>query len=160
MKTLIVFTTHHGSTEKVAHMINNQSDEDILIVNLKKQPRPNLSSFDTIILGGSIHVGKIQGRMKKFIETNLQILLSKRVGLYLCCMEEGEKALGQFENAFPEVLRNHAIAGEILGGEFNFERMNFLEKKMIKNIAHINQSTSTLDENKIRKFTKDVLSRE
>ena len=78
--------------------------------------------------------------------------MTKRVGLFLCCMEEGDNAEKQFSEAFPPELRNHAIATEIFGGEFNFDRMNFIEKMIIKKIAHVDHSVSKIDEEKIVDF--------
>ena len=45
----------------------------------------------------------------------------------MCCMEEGEKATNQFNEAFPDELIQHASATGIFGGEFNFEKMNELK---------------------------------
>lgn len=152
MKIAIIYATRHGCTEKCATHLNDGFKNSAHVINLKEHKKVNLTDFDTVIIGGSIHAGKVQSKIRKFCEDNLITLMTKRIGLFLCCMEEGDNADKQFSEAFPAELRNHAIATEIFGGEFNFERMNFLEKMIIKKIAHIDQSVSKIDEEKITEF--------
>jgi len=152
MSTLIVYITRHGCTEKAAEKLENSLDDDVTIVNLKKNSKPDLSSFDTIIIGGSIHAGQIQKKIKKFCRENLSTLLQKRLGLYLCCMEEGDTAQKQFEEAYPAELRNHAAAAGLFGGEFDFNKMNFLERSIVKKVANIIESVSKLRADQIHQF--------
>ena len=63
------------------------------------------------------------------------ILKQKRLGLYLCCMEEGETAQKQFNEAYPVELRDHATALGLFGGAFNFEKMNAFERMIIKKVV-------------------------
>jgi len=82
--------------------------------------------------------------------------MNKKLGLFLCCMEEGEKANEQFENAYPENLRKHATATGLFGGEFTFEKMNFLEKSIIKKISKISESVSKINEKAINEFAINI----
>lgn len=50
-------------------------------------------------------------------------------------MEEGEVAQKQLQNAFPDELLNIAKATACFGGEFNFEKMNFFERLIVKKVA-------------------------
>ena len=50
-------------------------------------------------------------------------------------MEKAETAQTQLENAYPKDLMDHAIACDFFGGEFNFEKMNFIEKAIVANCA-------------------------
>jgi len=153
MKTSIIFISSHGTTEKIAKMIKAElSEQDIEVVNLKENKKPDLKEADQIILGASIHAGTIPKRMQKLMTENSTLLKSKKLGLFLCCMEEGEKAREQFENAFPEELREYAKSAKLLGGEFVFEKMNFFEKTIVKKIAGVNGSTSKIKVDEIKKF--------
>jgi menaquinone-dependent protoporphyrinogen oxidase len=71
-------------------------------------------------------------------------------------MEEGEKANKQFNEAFPEELRKYASAIGIFGGEFNFERMNVIEKFIVKKIAKVNESVSKISEESINQFVEQI----
>ena len=156
MKILIVYSTHHGCTEKCAFQIKDKLNAETDIVKIKGSNKFDLSVYDLIIIGGSIHAGKIQRHIKKFCEKNMDILTTKQVGLFMCCMEEGDTAQTQFNNAFPKELIEHAQAKEIVGGEFNFDKMNAIEKFMVKKIAGIEQSVSKISEEQITNFVAQL----
>jgi menaquinone-dependent protoporphyrinogen oxidase len=156
MKTLIIYTTSHGCTEKVAGILRDKIEGEVNLLNLKKDTIPLLTDFDRILIGGSIHAGQIQKRIKEFCRNNQDTLLERELGLFICCMEEGEKAREQLRNAFPDALQLHAKSTAILGGEFNFERMNIIEKMIIKKVAKVDHSVSTINQKSIDKFVGDL----
>jgi len=156
MKILIVFATKHGCTEKCVNKLKDKLTGEIDTVNLKNSSQINVSNYETVIIGGSIHAGKIQKKVRKFCQSYLSILIDKRIGLFMCCMEEGEKATNQFNEAFPDELIQHASATGIFGGEFNFEKMNFFERYIVKKIAKIDTSISKISEENINKFISQM----
>ncbi|MCB8995335.1 MAG: flavodoxin domain-containing protein [Bacteroidales bacterium] len=156
MKSVIIFESLHGSTEKCAKLLAGKVNSDIELARLQDKKDLDIEKYDTIIIGGSIHHGMIHSRIEKFIHNNHSILMSKNVGFYLCCMEEGEVAKKQFETAYPEDLRRKAFAKGLFGGEFNFGKMNFFEKKMTQKITGINSSVSKINLEEIDKFAAKV----
>lgn len=122
MATLIVFRTTHGFTEKAIQLLMTGMKDDTTIVNLGGDSDPDLSDFDKVIIGGSIHMGGIQKEIRNFCKDNLDILLTKRIGLFLCCMFEGDTEKKQFEEAFPAELRCHAAATGFFGGELSLKK--------------------------------------
>jgi menaquinone-dependent protoporphyrinogen oxidase len=156
MKTAVIYRSHHGTTEKVATMIQQAlGSENCMLFNLKTSKNIDLSSFDRIIIGGSIHAGNIQNKIKEFCKNNQDILLEKPLGLFLSCMEE-DKAQEQFDNAYPELLRKHALSCKLTGGEFNFDRMNFIEKMLIRKISGVNESISRINENSVKELVSEM----
>jgi menaquinone-dependent protoporphyrinogen oxidase len=153
MSTLIAYATNYGCTEKIVRTMA-ESLPKAQIVNLKKDSIPDLAAFDTVLLGGSIRAGRIQKSVTNFCQERQVDLLKKKLGLFLVCMEEGEKAQTQYQDAFPEELRKHASAQGFLGGEFDFSKMNFIEKAVIKKIAHIDKSVSRINDKAIKDFVK------
>jgi menaquinone-dependent protoporphyrinogen oxidase len=154
MKTLIVYATHHGCTEKIAEQMKSYLGGDVSTVNLKNDAVPALKSFNRIIIGGSIHAGQIQKRVKEFCHTHLADLQNKELGLFICCMEEGEAAQKQLQDAYPETLLQNAKATACFGGGFDFGRMNFLEKMIVKKVARVKQSTSKVDFENVQLFSR------
>ncbi len=140
-KYLIAYATKYGTTERAATIIRESLGEAVAC-NLKKEPCPDLENFDWIIIGGSIYAGRIQKEVKKFCQKNSDLLRQKKVGLFICCLYDGEKAEQQFREAFPEELRLAARARAIFGGELSFEKMNFLEKFVIKKFIGVKESFS------------------
>lgn len=145
----------HGTTEKIAKMIRAElPKQTIELINLKKNRKPKLEEFDQFILGASIHAGVIPKRMRKLMSKNSALLKSKKLGLFLCCMYEGKEAREQFENAFPKELREYAKSAKLLGGEFIFEKMNFIERAMVRKIAGTTKTISKIRVDEIKKFAK------
>jgi menaquinone-dependent protoporphyrinogen oxidase len=156
MKTLIAYSTTHGCTEKTAQKLKEHLGKEVDLVNLKKNPKPIVGNYDRIIIGGSIHAGRIQKRITEFCRENLTILQEKELGLYICCMEEGEKASIQFADAYPEVLRRKAKVTACFGGEFDFDKMSLFQRLIVKKVAKIEHSTSKVDYEAIQNFSKKM----
>lgn len=157
MKTIIIYMTSHGCAEKSAGVLKERLGSDVDVCNLKKDTPPDLGIYDTVIIGGSIHAGRVQGKLKKFCAAQAEILEKKRLGLYLCCMETGEKAQKQFDDAYPEGLRKKAIACGLFGGEFNFDKMNFIEKVIVKKVANVTESVSHFHMQAVEDFAKKMI---
>jgi menaquinone-dependent protoporphyrinogen oxidase len=158
MKTAIIFASKHGTTTKVAHqigaLIGNDKTE---IFNLKESAHLDLSNFERIIVGGSIHAGGIQKSIKNFCITHTVDLLQKPLGLFICCMDE-QRAMSEFETAYPELLRNHAKSKKVMGGEFLFDQFNFIEKFLVKKISGITSTVSKIDDDKVREMAVEMMN--
>jgi menaquinone-dependent protoporphyrinogen oxidase len=156
MEYIIVYRSQHGTTGKVAEHIRNKiGPAKCDIINLKDSKNPDISGYETVMLGGSVHAGQLNTAMKKFITANKDLLLQKKLGLFLCGMEI-EKADYHFSNAWPEDLRNHASVRLHAGGEFLLEKMNFLEKAIVKKIAGIESSRSEINYIKVDRFAEEI----
>lgn len=155
--TAIVYMTRHGTTNKVACLIKELlMEEDTTLINLEEQKSPDLSQCNRIIVGGSIHMGKIQKEIQSFCEQNKAVLLSKPIGLFLCCMYEGDKATEQFNNAYPEEIRAHAKSKALMGYELYFDRMNMLERTMTKKITGYSEYMSQINQDELNRFINEL----
>lgn len=154
MKTIVIYATSHGCTRKAVDELAQKLSGEISTVNLNENPSPTVNEFDRVIIGGSIHAGQIQKKVRHFCETRLDALSSKEIGLFICCMYEPEVAREELQNAFPEELHQMAKTEAIFGGEFNFEKMNFVEKMLVRKIAHVNESVSNIDHEAIDRFAR------
>ncbi|MFO8086588.1 MAG: flavodoxin domain-containing protein [Bacteroidales bacterium] len=155
MNTIIVYASTHGSSEKVGLALQEKLAGEVNVLNLKKAKNVDISDYERVIVGGSIHVGAIQKKVKAFYETHQEELLEKQLGLYLCCMDE-ERAAEQFEKNYPEVLRKHSSSNKLMGGEYIFERMNFLEKFMVKKISGIGSSKNALKGDAVKEMVEEL----
>jgi menaquinone-dependent protoporphyrinogen oxidase len=159
MKTAIVYVSKHGTTEKTALKIQHGLGEaNTELFNLRNSNLIDLSQFDQIIVGGSIHAGMIQNRVKEFCNKNTVTLLGKRLGLFISCFYEGEVAENQLEKAYPEILKKHAISCKVMGGEMLLEKMNFFEKLIVKKVAGITQTDSKIKLENIEAFINEMKS--
>ena len=152
MKILIIYASRHGSTKKAVYYLKEKITHETVIVNLKKESVPDMGSFDAVIIGGSIHAGQLQSKVKNYCTDNKDKLLKTDLGLFICHMEEGEKATKELADVYPEELLNHAKATGLFGGEFIFEKMNFLERMIIKKISGLKESVSKINYETIQQF--------
>jgi len=155
--TVIVYMSNHGTTEKIACMIKDSlKGEQITLINLKTCKNPDISKCKKVIIGGSIHMGKIQSELTKFCEKNEELLLTKEVGLFMCCMADGNYALQEFNGAYAERLRLHAKAKALMGYELNFEKMNPIQKMIMKKKAGTSANVSKINMQALTVFVNDL----
>lgn len=151
MSILIAYATKHGFTKKCAELLAEKLGEDPDIFDLDRA-RPDLNQYDKVIVGGAIYAGKICKPTALFCAGNLNALKGKKLGLFICGMlEDAQK---QLESAFPSELLAAAIAREYLGGEFDFQKMNFFERFIIKKISGSDQNQTRLMEANISRFAE------
>ncbi|MBU3093328.1 flavodoxin domain-containing protein [Clostridium sp. CM028] len=156
MKTVIIYASKHGCTEKCSNILKGKLHGEVKIVDIKKESMPEMILFDNIIIGGSIYMGRIQKEVNSFCLKNISALKKKKLGFFICCMSENEMAEKQIHTSFPEELLTDAIATQYFGGEFIFKKMNVLERFIIKKISKTNKDTSTLSKENINKFAQVI----
>ncbi len=139
MNTLIAYSTTLGCTEQCAAKLKDDLGNGVEMVRISRRRRYHLQQHDTIIIGGSIHEGMIQRSVYKFCENNLDVLLQKHIGLFVCCMDPDANEQELIEQAFPEQLVQHALASGFFGGELNIKKMNLLQKIMTRKAARLQQ---------------------
>lgn len=155
--TLIVFASEHGTVEKCARELFRLIEGKVDICDLNKRDIiPDLSGYDSIVIGGSIHSGKIQRVISDFCVTNLDLLINKRIGLFINCIYSGEKAIKQLEEAFPKELSDKAVVREYFGGEINELKLNYWEKIITKQMIDQENLVVSLSKEKIDHFAKTI----
>ncbi len=159
MKTLIAFTTKYGSVEKTANLLKNLLNDHVTVKNLKDEKIKTLELYDTVILGGSIYRGKVQSELTDFINSNMSLLMNKRIGIFVNAGESDPvKKDKQFENAFPEKIFSHAFSRHIFGDEIDFKKLTLIEKTMLYLIKKTKESYSNIDINEINKMANEINS--
>lgn len=157
--TAIIYMSKYGTTQKVALLIKELlMDEDITLVDLDKQEMVDLTWCDRVIIGGSIHMGQIQKPLQTFCLQNASVLKSKKLGLFLCCMYDGLKAVEQFNNAFPADILAAAQCKALLGYELNFEKMNIIERVLARRISGHTGSLSHINQQELNRFIEELRS--
>lgn len=151
MKNIIVYSTKYGATEIAANSLKDILKDETISVNIKKQKVNELDSFDNVILGGSIYIGKIQKELINFIKKNIDIILMKKLGLFICSGAHGSDAEDQqFIDVFPEEINNKAIIKKNLGNIVDFNKMSFLDGFALKVVKKINQNYYIISEDRIK----------
>jgi menaquinone-dependent protoporphyrinogen oxidase len=154
MNTAIIYASKHGTTAKATQKIAAQLPAGtVAIFNLKTDREIDLGKYNTVILGTAIYAGAPMQAMKKFCAAHNDVLRAKRLGLFVCGMEpDEEKQQAEIAGAFPQSLREKAVATAFLGGEFLFETMNVFEKMIVRKIAKTEKSVSAIKEDRIKEL--------
>jgi len=158
MNILIAYASKYGCTEKCASILSDNFQKDSLpvtVFNLAGKQKINLSDFDTIAIGGSIMAGKLNPLVRKFCENNLSELLQKRLGLFICAAA-AELVEKDMTDNFPQQLLSKAAVKGYFGYEFNFEKMNFAIRSIIKKMSKIEDNVSNIIENNIKEFAANL----
>ena len=155
MKTLIAYSTTLGCTEQCASKLKEDLGDEVEMIRISRRRRFNLQEYQNIIIGGSIHEGMIQRSVFKFCENNLEVLLQKQVGLFVCCMDPDANEKELIERTFPEKLVGHALASGFFGWELNIKKMNLLQKIMTRKAARLSKEPD-IDFQKILDFARKI----
>ncbi|MDR0682362.1 MAG: flavodoxin domain-containing protein [Dysgonamonadaceae bacterium] len=160
MNTAIIYTSKHGTTAKVAQMIAERlTDSQVSFIDLKKDKHPDIHSFDGIILGTSMYAGASLEIMQRFCKKNFETLKQKRLALFVCGMEPDIiKQQKELAKAYPQELYEYAVSACFAGGEFQFEKMNFFERAIIKRIAKTDKSVSAIKSDEIDKLIMEIIN--
>jgi menaquinone-dependent protoporphyrinogen oxidase len=155
MSILILYGSEYGATEKCVQLIMKHLRGKVDAINLNQTKPGNIDNYDIILIGGGIYAGKLQSNIVKFVEANEECLRSKKVGMFICC-KEGEKAVEYVKANIPNRLVNDLFMLEHTGYEINLERMNRLEKFLIKSIFKIKESYSQLNYDAINRIGNKI----
>lgn len=156
MKTLVVYATKYGCTEKCAKMLAERLAGEVDLYNLKDINNIDLVQYEKVIIGGSVYIGRIRKEISEFCSKNLGILKEKKLGLFICCMRQGETAETELKSSFPEEILAIAAAKEYFGGEFIFKNMSFMDRFIAKKVSKSDKDTSTVSTENINKFAEYI----
>ena len=157
MKTLIVYASKYGCTEDCANLLMKKLTGDITLVDINKAPKQlDVNVYDTIIIGGSVYVGKVSKTLRAFCESNLDALLEKRVGVFLCSAL-ADQFNDTLKNNFPASLLENAKAVKLFGSEARLEKMRFLDKMLIKAVTKGDFSGFRISNDCIDEFALEIV---
>jgi menaquinone-dependent protoporphyrinogen oxidase len=157
MKTLIIYSSKYGAVQECAEKLKGLLDGETDIVQMeKKAPKVVLAGYDRVVIGGSIHAGKLQKNVRAFCDENLDALKAKKVGLFLSSLTPPEQAGHYFTETFPEGLVKSAKAMSGFGGKVVFESMNPIERFILKKITKTDKSFSRISDKHIGDFADAI----
>ena len=136
MRTLIAYRTKYGTAAACARKLAEKIGGEVNVVDLAAGRAPDLAPYDVVLVGGSIHAGKIQRQVVSFCEKNRAALLSRKVGVFLCCLYTGEEAVIQMQSSFPDWLLAHAFARAFPGAEIRYGSLTPIDRFLVRSLLH------------------------
>ncbi len=83
MRTLILYSSKYGFTEKSGKTLGEHMDNDVVLKNCTKDFSIDLTKFDNVIIGSSIYVGKPSVTVLDFCESYQRLLMNKKLASLL-----------------------------------------------------------------------------
>jgi menaquinone-dependent protoporphyrinogen oxidase len=140
-KVLVTYATKYGATaeiaEKIAEVLRaNDLSTDVMDVKKVK----DLAPYSAVVLGSAVYIGRWRKEAVKFIEDNEEALAARDVWIFSSGpTDEGDPVelvkgwtLPEKLEPVAERIQPHDIA--VFHGDLDPEKMNFIERTMIKNI--------------------------
>ncbi|NDL67990.1 flavodoxin domain-containing protein [Anaerotalea alkaliphila] len=152
MSTLIVYSSKHGTTEKVVERLKDKLEQPVKAVNVSKEKNVDWDSWDKVIIGGPIYVGNLKSDLKIFVERHLEKILEKKIGLFICCMYHDDAAAEQFNHAYSDALLAAAQVDGWFGGEVHPWELSLLEKTVVRMVDKGVLENAVLDLDEVDRF--------
>lgn len=129
MKITIIYGSKYGATKNLANRFGDILSAEVYDAN----ETIDINDSDIIIFGSSVYAGGLNKSLKVWINSHQEQLYSKRIFLFLCCLqtEEGNKVIR--ENLGEDFFSKLSYI-ECLGGVIDYSKMNFIEKRIINMI--------------------------
>ena len=131
MKILIVYATKGGASKEAAEMLAQRLNTraEVSLFDINDTP-PSPDSFDVAVVGGSIRMGKLNKKLKKYIQTYLAELSSMPSAAFICC-----GLLKEFDDykvmQLPQKLKC-SLGIECFGGHLKPECLKGFDKIAVK----------------------------
>ena len=155
MKTLIIYATKHGTTRTCVEMLSSQLAGEVMMLDLKEQKTIDMDPYDTVVLGGAIHAGRLDGKIRSFSFDHKDQLLKKKLGLFICGMEDKEEEINkQLYLNYPEDLLSHAVAKTSFGGQLLFSRMAPITRWFMQKMSKSKEDIKKIRTNAIKEFAQ------
>ena len=145
MKMLIVYRSKYGAVASCARALAQRIKADTVVADLAQRPWPDPGGFDAVLIGGSIYTGRIQREVRGFCEGNRQALLSCPVGLFICCMYQGDQAQAQLQGAYPQWLSSRAFVARSLGGELHRAKLSLIDRFLLLGLPRSTMDVLAID---------------
>lgn len=154
MSTAVVVATKHGTTAEIGHRLAAQLGPGVVVHDLA-DGSPDLCGVETIVLGTPVYAGMPHKAMKQYVAS--ADLEGRQVALFVVGMLPSPEQRAQaFANAYPEALRERAVAGDFLTGRFRFDRLSTFERFTVRWVTKTTQDIDAVDDDAITRLADAV----
>lgn len=153
MKALIAYATKTGASRRCARHLAKLLGADVADLAADK---PDLSTYDTVVVGGGIRAGALNKDAKNFITQNTDALAQKKLGFFTCNASGLDDYLNT-QNFGP--LLDKAVVRASFGGEVDPDNVTGIAKTVLKSLRKIADKngsiqTAPVDEAAIESFAQ------
>ena len=140
---LVCYGTGEGQTAKVADRVADELEahgHETTTMNVKEVGSDlGIDDFDAVLVGASIHAGRHQKAVRKWVQANRDALARKPNGFFQVSLssaeeESAEEAVG-YVDEFVEATNWHPDRIGLFGGALRFSQYGFLTRALMKRFA-------------------------
>ena len=160
MTLAILYATRYGSTRRAAEAIATRCREagmdasDVCVEEITRSM--SVPDADTIVIGAPVYGGRIPKQVTRFLDAHLEVLMRKRIGLFLSSLYAGTRAETQLADNYPSRLITHSFGCYYVGGRIDFDSLNWWDRLMMKRLAGVERSIETTNDEEIGRIVADV----
>ena len=172
MKSLLIYSTTDGQTEKICEEIKKNSihKQSFNIVSVEDAFKLKLYEYDQIILGASIRYGRHNPEIYKFIKNNKHVLENKKNAFFSVNVvarkpEKSEAETNPYIKKFIFLSDWKPNYLGVFAGKIDYPKLRTLDKVMIRIIMWLTKgptdtriSHEFTDWEKVDKFTEKISS--
>lgn len=120
-KVLVAYSTKGGTTEEYAKAIASVLRDNNLqvdVVDLKRNSNPDLTQYQSLIVGSGVRMQRMHGDGRKFLEREFG---ERKVAVFLSSLEPKDEAIRKYIN--PILRKNPKLKPidiEVFGGRIRF----------------------------------------
>ena len=149
MKTIVLYDTKYGFTEKCARYLYEKLEESDI---RKLNDDYNINDYDRIFLGTYIDDGEVSAKTRDFLKQHKSKLLNKKLGIFCSALDKNDYLNALQKSLDPEIFYNSKIV--LPGGKVNLEELSFLEKRRIRKRINVVENTEEFHPYKLDELLK------
>jgi menaquinone-dependent protoporphyrinogen oxidase len=130
MRIAILYTTKGGTTRECAEQLGRELERhEVTVADM--EAGVDISSFDALVIGFPVMMGKAAKAARRFMKKNEQELVKATVGYFMCC--GFVDCFDDYrERLIPSSLRERAFEISCFGGSLEPARFRGMDKIIVK----------------------------
>lgn len=161
MKTLIVYDSKHGFTEKCVQLMAQGHEKQVEYWPLQYNPgAPVWSDYHQIVLGGPVYFGKFSAKVGNFVKRYRDQLMERKLALFAVSLSGKASASDYISASLPADLLDHAHARACFGGAIQWKKLSWLERFILHRVRGITTDASNLDLPEIQNLAAKVFDQQ
>lgn len=156
MKVLIVYGTKSGTTEKCVNELKKELNQEVELINLKKNNKINLNDYSFVVIGTPIYAGMIDSKVVKFCKNNEEILKNMDIAFYTCGLGDDNESLEALRKKISVFLLDKAKIISNFHGELHPENQGFFLRGITKVMLKTAKEKYVINYSKIKDFASKI----
>lgn len=148
IKTLILYATIDGQTKKICEYLANHlsEDHDITLGDLAQNKDIDLSTFDKVIIGGSVRYGRHHESMEAFLTQHKTLLNAQKTALFSvnATARKAGKNTPESNVYFTKLIQKTQVKAKleaVFAGKIHLSQYGWFDRFMIKLIFRMGGET-------------------